>query len=177
MVVGDVVEAQWQLPAHVRLPVERPLAGVERGDVQRAAGSAGEPGAVEEDARPVDEAGDGGPVLGVEVAAASTRAMELPLVGGQPSGGLGDDAHVVVVDEVRAVAATALGQLGGVTVEHALAAAAEDARPRRAQERGVEHPRAPLVVVLEAHPLVQVEGAVAQLGGTRISGHPANLPR
>src|SRR3712207_9162173 len=54
--VGVVVEAQRQLPAHVRLPVHRPLARGERAMVQRAPDPALESGAVEEDARVVDEA-------------------------------------------------------------------------------------------------------------------------
>ncbi len=58
------------------------------------------------------------------------RLMELPLLWGEAARiRLGDHAHVVVVDEVRAVAAAPLVELGGVVVEHALAAVAEDARP------------------------------------------------
>jgi len=44
---------------------------------------------------------------------------------------VGDDVgHVVIVDEVGAVAAAALGEVLGVPVEHALAAVAVDAGPR-----------------------------------------------
>ena len=61
VLVGRVLEADRHLPAHVRLPVERPLAGLEGADVQGAAGAAGEAGPVEEDAGVVDEAGHGRP--------------------------------------------------------------------------------------------------------------------
>ena len=59
VLVGRVLEPDRHLPAHVGLPVERPLAGLEGADVQGAAGAAGEAGPVEEDARVVDEAGHG----------------------------------------------------------------------------------------------------------------------
>ena len=65
---------------------------------------------------------------------------------------------VVVVDEVGAVAAAPLLELGRRAGEHALAAVPEDARPARQQERDVEDPRAVLVGILEAHVLVEVLG-------------------
>ena len=56
--VGLVDPAQGQLPADLGLPVEGPLVPAQRRLVQRAAGAGGEPGTVEEDAGPVDDAGD-----------------------------------------------------------------------------------------------------------------------
>src|ERR1017187_6034713 len=51
------VHPDWQLPANRRLPIDWWLARVDRRQVQRAARAAGEPGAVEEDAGAVDNAG------------------------------------------------------------------------------------------------------------------------
>ena len=64
--------------------------------------------------------------------------------------------HVFLVDEVRAVTATALLHVGRWAVEHALAPFAVDAPVVRTEVRGVEHPRALLVRVFEADPLVHV---------------------
>ena len=63
---------------------------------------------------------------------------------------------VVVIDEVGTEAATPEAEFGCRFVEDALAAAAEDARVVRAQVRGVEHPRALFVDLVEADPLVDV---------------------
>ena len=87
-VVGVVLEPQRELPAHLGLPVERSLAGLERRGVQRAADAALEAGAVQEDAGAVDEAGLdlaglvdlGGPGLAVP------DVVELPLLRGEPLG-------------------------------------------------------------------------------------------
>ena len=70
---------------------------------------------------------------------------------------LDDVGDVVLVDEVGAVAATPLLHLRGVGVEHALAPGAEDAVVARPQERGVEHPRALLLGVLERHPVAHLQ--------------------
>ena len=74
-ILGVVLEPQRELPAHLGLPVERALAGLEGGGVQGAADAALEPGPVQEDAGTVDEAGLdlaglvdlGGPGLAVPV--------------------------------------------------------------------------------------------------------------
>ena len=134
--------------------------------MQRAAGAAGEPGAVEEDAGVVDQAGHrrrravvarlAGPQ---EAAARRPRRGTASDRGRRRTKCLDDVGDVVLVDEVGAVAAAPLLHLGGAGVEDALAPVAVDAAVVRAQERGVEHPRALLVGVLEADPLVQVVGA------------------
>ena len=69
----------------------------------------------------------------------------LPLLGGEPLGGGQRGVRVVLVDEVGAVAAAPLLELGGAAGEHALAPVAVDAAPRAREERDVEHPRALLV--------------------------------
>ena len=53
---GLPVDLDRQLPAHRRLPVDGRFAGRQRGQVQRAAGPAGEARTVEEDAGSVDDA-------------------------------------------------------------------------------------------------------------------------
>ena len=186
VLVGGVLEPERHLPADVRLPVERPLAGRERPDVQRTPDAAGEPGAVEEDAGVVDEPAHG------HVAAVRPRRtpgrgtllaglrVELHLVGPQADERLHHVGDVVVVDEVGSVAAAPLLELGRRSVEDPLAALTVDAAIVRTQERGVEHPRALLVGILEADPLVQIlgyggcDGVDASRPSTlaRASGHP-----
>ncbi len=98
----------------------------------------------------------------------------LPVPWFEPGEGVENGLHVVVVDEVGAVAAAALGEIGRVVVEHALATGAVDAAPVGTQERGVEHPRASVEAILEADPLVKIErpterrvGGVSECLGTR----------
>ena len=112
-------------------------------------------GLVEEDAGVVDEPRDGLAAL-VLVDHALLGAVVLPLVGRQGGGRLLDPAGVLLVDEVGAVAAAALDELGRGAGEHPLAPVAEDAGPVARQERDVEHPRPLFLVVLEADPLVRV---------------------
>ena len=138
--------------------------------MQRAADAAGEPGPVEEDAGVVDEAGHGhrdavvAGLAGSQEPAPPGLGVELHLVGAQAHERPDDAGHVVVVDEVGAVAAAALRQLGRRGVEDALAPGAVDAAVVRAQERGVEHPRPLLVGILEADPLVEVVGQCSRAG-------------
>ena len=114
--VGLVVAAERHLPAHLGLPVGDRLAAPEGGGVQRAAGAAGEVGAVEEDAGAVDDPAHRLAVL-VDVDRPPRFAAflrELPLVLGSRSASLGlDVGAVVVVGEVGAVGAAALLELGG----------------------------------------------------------------
>ena len=74
---------------------------------------------------------------------------------------------VVLVDEVGAVAAAALLEVGGGTGEDALAAVAVDAGPRAGEEREVEDPGALFVGVFEADPLVEVVGHIGSWSGGR----------
>ena len=115
----------------------------------------GKSGLVQEDAGVVDQPGHGLAVL-VDVDHVLLGAVVLPLLGGQGGGRLLDPPGVLLVDEVGAVAAAALHELGRGPGEHPLAAVAEDAGPVAGQERGVEDPRPLLFVVLEAEPLVRV---------------------
>ena len=85
-------------------------------------------------------------------------AVVLPLFGGQGCRRLLDPPGVLLVDQVGAVAAAALHELGRRPGEHALAAVAEDAGPVAGEERGVEDPCPLLFVVLETQPLVRVDG-------------------
>ena len=177
VLVGRVLEPQWHLPTDVGLPVHRALAGLERGDVQRAPGTLGEPGSVEEDARVVGQPGDRGGravVLGAGVEEALRHRFVVELHVTRPE--THEVAHhvgdVVLVGEVGAVAAAPLLHLGGVGVEDALAALAVDAPVARAQERRVEHPRALFGGVGAAHPLAHILG----LGSSRL-GHGAIVRR
>ena len=63
VVVGVMLEAQRQLPADVGLPVDVPLAGLDRSDVQSTTGAAGKVGLVVEDAGALDDPSLRGSVL------------------------------------------------------------------------------------------------------------------
>jgi hypothetical protein len=183
VLVGRVLEPDRDLPAHVRLPVERPLAGLEGADVQGAAGAAGEAGPVEEDARILDEAGHGrlhavvAGFAGSQEAAPLGLGVELHLIGAQPHERLDDVGDVVVVDEVGAVGAAALLHLGCWGVEDARAAHPVDAAVVGPQERGVEDPRPQLGRVLEGDPLVQVVGGRRHRPGTLLPRGPVRGPQ
>src|SRR5690606_30583656 len=131
VVVGVLLQAEGQLPAHVGLPVEGPLTGLQRRVVERAPEAPREAGPVQEDAGTVDDAGlalalavlAGGPAL------APGRVLQLPLLRGEP-GRVGQGVGLVVlVHEVRAVAAAAVGELRGGAGEDPLAALPVDAAP------------------------------------------------
>ena len=171
--VGGVLQADRDLPTHRRLPVHRPLARFECGDVQRTADAALEAHPVQEDARIVDESGDRRPaavLFGVALAQMSLLhhlGVELHVARLEPLDMSLQVLDVVVVGEVGAVAAAAELQLRCRLVEDALATAAVDARVVRAEICRVEQPGAVLVGVLEADPLVQI---VRRWGGVS-AGH------
>ena len=85
-------------------------------------------------------------------------AVVLPLVGRQGLGDFLDAPGVLLVDQMGAVAAASLHELGCGAGEDALASLAEDALPIAGQETDVEDPGALLVLVLEADPLMGVDG-------------------
>ncbi|CAM5383565.1 hypothetical protein SFUMM280S_09049 [Streptomyces fumanus] len=99
-----------QLPAHVRLGLQRLAALPQRQDVQRAAGAAGEAGPVLEDARPLERAGLAGTLLVLRHPAVHRAlGVVLPDVRGEPvATSSGDPPLVVLVGEVRAQRAAAV---------------------------------------------------------------------
>src|SRR6185295_17551388 len=147
------------------------LARFEGGDVQRATRATGEVGLVVEDARTLDDSGLGGAVLGLQHSLVAALLVVLPVARLEPGEGIEHSLDVVVVDEVGAMGATPLGEVGCIVLQHTLATGAVDAAPVGAKERGVEHPRASIVAVLEADPLVEVDWCVGMLG------HALKLPR
>jgi hypothetical protein len=80
----------------------------------------------------------------------------LPLLVGQAVGVVEHGVGVVLVDQVGAVAAAALLQLGGGRRQDPLAALPVDAVPGAGEERHVEHPGPRLVRGVERHVFVQV---------------------
>jgi len=84
--------------------------------------------------------------------------VELPLRGREALGVALEVRDVVRVDEVGTVTAASEVLVGGGLVEDALAAGSVDAGVARAEEGRIEQPRAVLVGVLEADPLVQIGG-------------------
>ncbi|CAK7288398.1 hypothetical protein SGPA1_60300 [Streptomyces misionensis JCM 4497] len=120
-----------QLPAHVRLGLQRLPPLLQRQDVQRAARAAREPRPVLEDAGPLEGPRLPGPLLVLrDPAAAQPLVVVLPDVRREPGHVLGDPLLVVLVGEVRAQRAAAVVRAARLD---ALAAAAEDAVPARGQ--------------------------------------------
>ena len=157
VVLDLVLAAQWELPADLGLIRERVDAPLEGGRVERAARPGAEVGAVQEDASVLVETGHQLAVL-VGVDDRLLGAVVLPLGGREGLGDLLDTPCVLLVDQVGAITAAALHELGCGAGEHALAALAEDALPIARQEADVEDPGAFLVLVLEADPLTGVDG-------------------
>ena len=93
-------------------------------------------------------------VAGSQEALLLGLGVELHVAGLEPDEGADDGLHVVVIHEVGAVAATALGEISCGTVEDALTALAVDAVVIRAEVGGVEQPCALLGRVLERDPLM-----------------------
>jgi two-component system response regulator RegX3 len=126
--------AHRQLPADVRLGLQRVHPEPVGEGVQRAARAAREAGAVEEDARAVDGAGAPGGLalelveLGDALLAAEHRVLP-PLLLQRP----GDALDALLVLLVGVEGAVAAAPVVGPALDDALAAAAVDARPRRQQ--------------------------------------------
>src|SRR5579863_5666612 len=113
-------------------------------------------GPIEKDARVLDQPGDDLAVLLHPGRPQATLGLELPLVRGEALGRLFHSPLVLLVGEVRPVAATSLDEFGGGLGQDALAARPEDALPIALQERDVEHPGALTLGVFKTDPLVGV---------------------
>ncbi len=155
LVIDLVFAPKGKLPADLGLERQMIDPTPSGCDVEGAPRSGREAGPVQEDAGVVDEAGHRLTMF-VHVDDVLLRAVVLPLLGREGGRGLLDPTGVLLVDEVGAVAATALNQFGRRAGENTLAAVPEDAGPVTREERDVEHPRPLLLVVLEAEPLVCV---------------------
>src|SRR6185312_7990638 len=138
-----LLAADGQLPADVRLGLQRVPAGAQGQRVQGAALAAGEAGPVEEQAGAVDGPGPPAPVVVADGVphgdpALGADLVELPVGRRQLLRGAVDPLLVGGVREEGAVRAAAV--IGSLAVD-AVAAATEDARPARAQpgEVGPDH--------------------------------------
>ena len=83
--------------------------------------------------------------------------LELPLICCQSQGRFFDAASILFVNEVGAVAATALDELFGWPRQYSLAPVAEDAGPVTFEESDVKDPGLFSLVIFEAEPFVGVE--------------------
>ena len=164
MLVDMVDEAQWELPADLRLPVEGPSAACECRLVEGAPRPGGVARPVEHDACVVGLTGDGVTLLiRLDRAAGRLRlVVELPFVGAEFGDARLDTRPVGVTGEVGPIRAAALLFVGGGPGEDAGAPAPEDAVPVAGEEGQVEQPGAMLVGGLERQPFVEV------LGGRKI---------
>ena len=141
---------------------------------ERAPGPTGESRPVEEDAGAVDEPRRQVLALAFHDADAPRpfNVLELALREARRRGL--DAPGVLLVRQVGAVATAALGELRGGTGEHPLAARTVDALPTAEEERHVDHPRAVLVGVGEAHPFVRVIGDGHASNATGAAATPAS---
>src|SRR4051812_14267555 len=114
VLVGLVDPSQWQLPAHLWLPVQWPLVASQRRLMERATGAGVEARPVQEDAGPVDETRhDVAVLVDLDRTASLVRLLlELPLVDRELLCHLLHVATVLAAREVRAVRAAALHHLG-----------------------------------------------------------------
>src|SRR6185437_2103559 len=141
VVLHLILSAERQLPAHLGFVLERVHPTLERGQMEGAAGAGAEPWTVQKDAGvALDPGHDLAELVGPDHRL--LRAVVLPLVRGEGLGDLLDSAGILLVDEVRAIAAASLRHLGGRTGEHPLATFAEDALPIAGQEGDIEDPGA-----------------------------------
>jgi hypothetical protein len=126
-----VFEADRQLPADVRLPIERALTGLDGGDVEGATSASGESRSVQEDAGCVDSTRRGVAVL-VLLQEAFLRGaiLHLPLIGRETNHVPHDVGDIRFVDEVGSVRTATLVQFGGRSLVDALTTLSEDALPR-----------------------------------------------
>src|SRR5680860_1347158 len=121
----------WQLPAHVRLRLERVHANAQGKAVQSTSRTSLEPGTVQEDARTFVQGGLAvAVVVGLDPAFPVADIVELPLVRAELLGVLLHALLVVLVGEVRPEAAATVVRPVGVD---ALTALAEDTHPVRGQ--------------------------------------------
>ena len=123
--------------------------------VQRAARTGREAGAVQEDARAVDEAGPVVVLVDLDPDALLLRPLaELPRVVVEQLRRLVHERLVLRPGGVGTVGAAAVHELGRFLGEHALAAVAEDAGPVRREKGDVHVPDVLLALrVLERDPL------------------------
>ena len=130
---------------------------------------------IQEDARVLNQSSDNFTVLFDPGCAVLALALELPLILGEPLGGLFDASLVLLVDEMGPVAAASLDELLRRSRQHALAPRAKDARPITFEEGHVEHPGLFASFVFETDPFARVGGylshAAKLVGVTRRDVH------
>ena len=165
VVVGVLVETDRNLPAHVRLPVERSLTASYGRLVQGTPGAVLKTGSVQEDARIIDGLCDPFPVVVLENRPTHLCGAfrEFPLTGFEPIDLRSDRLPILLVDEMGAVGATPVLVLRGQLREDSRAALAVDAAIVRGEKGQVELPRV-TVFVVEGDPLVEIGGVVAHAG-------------
>jgi hypothetical protein len=115
-----------------------------------------EVGAVQEDARVIDQPRRRFAVLLDLGGALLTAGLELPLIIGESPGRQFDPLTIVFVGEMSAVTTATLHEFRRRPGQDSLATLAEDALPVAFDERRIDHPGALVGVVFEADPLVGI---------------------
>lgn len=124
--------------------------------MQRAPGTTGEPGAVQEDARPADHFRVGSCRVAEHIVLVDGSVL-LPEAG-RHGGRQSRDVHgLALIGELGADGATTLSKVLGRLVENALAAPTPDARPVRLHESAFEAPSS--VAIDDVHELFVHESA------------------
>jgi hypothetical protein len=128
-----MLESHGNLPADIRLPVERSSTCLEGRNVKGAARAAFKARAVQKDARIIDKSG-GRDRVSVAVGFACIKKalrhcsfVELHVSGLDVDERLYHSLDVIVIDKVSTVTAAALHHVGCISVKHSLTAFTENA--------------------------------------------------
>ena len=153
-----VLTAQWELPAHFGLEFYMANPPPLRFEMESAACAGGKSGAVEEDARIVDESRPKVAVVERHHNTIGSLGMELPKVWGHRQRNLFCSTSILCVGEMGSIRAAPLDEFRRRSGQHSLAPRTEDAVPTAGQKRHVEEPCALLGRVVETDPFVGVVG-------------------
>ena len=115
-------------------------------------------GAIQKDARTLNESGGRVAILVGLGNAVFALVLELPLVGRKAFCGLLDSLDVLLVDEVGSVTAAPFHQFFGGTRQDPLASVSEDTGPVALEECDVKDPRTLLIGIFKTDPFMGFQG-------------------
>ena len=155
VILGELFQPKWYLPANIRLPVHWALTGRKCCDMKCAAEPAIESWLVVKDASTVNTSGYVGSVAVRRKPALIFAFFKiLPVFRLEPLHRFFDLRQILLVNEMSTVAATSLHQVLGRIVEDAFAAIAINAGPVGTQECCVDLPSLVAVGIRKTDPFM-----------------------